>query len=105
LTGVVTNFTLLYTKKTPLPPLEDLAEAVAILIKVGLQHNNEPRKELERLLQAEGVTKEWFPKTHGPCTRDIRINTHLGAGGVMTQVRIQDPEGAKTIVISFKTTA
>jgi hypothetical protein len=38
------------TKKTPLPPLEDLAEAVTILFKVGLQHNTEPRRELKKLL-------------------------------------------------------
>jgi hypothetical protein len=44
------------TKKTPLPPLEDLAEAVIILLQAGLQHNKEPRKELENILQAEGAT-------------------------------------------------
>ncbi len=46
------------TKKTPLLPLEDLAEGVAILLKAGLQHNKEPRKDLEKILQAEGVSKE-----------------------------------------------
>ena len=35
---------------------------------------------------------------------DDKINTHLEAGGVMTPGRIQDPEGAKSMVISFKTT-
>jgi hypothetical protein len=35
----------------------------------------------------------------------LRINSHLGAEGVMTPGRIQDPEGAKTAIISFKTTA
>jgi hypothetical protein len=35
----------------------------------------------------------------------MRINSHLGAGGVMTPGRIQDPEGAKTVIISFKTAA
>ena len=34
------------TKKTPLPPLEDLAEAVNVLLYVGLQPHKEPRKEL-----------------------------------------------------------
>jgi hypothetical protein len=46
------------TKKTPLPPFEDLAEAVTTLIAIGFQHNKEPRKELEILLYAEGATKE-----------------------------------------------
>ena len=35
----------------------------------------------------------------------MQINNHLGAGGVMTPSRIQDPKGAKTMVISFKTAA
>jgi len=83
------------TKKTPLAPMEDLAAAVTILLQVGLHHNKEPRKELEQLLQAKGITKEWFPESHGPCNMDLRINTHLGARGVMTLDRIQDPEGTK----------
>ena len=93
------------TKKTPLPPLEDLADAITVLLQHGLQQNREPRKELEKLLQAEGAAKDWFPEKHGPCVRDLRINSHLGAGGVMTPGRIQDPEGAKTAIISFKTAA
>ena len=92
-------------KKTPLPPLEDLAEAVSVLLHVGLQPHKEPRKELDKLLQAEGATKEWFLDSRTPCSRDMRINGHLGAGGVMTPGRIQDPEGAKTVVMSFKSAA
>ena len=96
------------TKKTPLMPLEDLAEAVTALMQVGLHHNKEPRKELENIFQAdEGVTKEWIPETQGrvtkECSRDVRINTRLGAGGVITPCMIQDPEGEKTMVKSFKT--
>ena len=93
------------TNKTPLPPLEYLAEAITDLQQHGLRHNKEPRKELEKILQTEGASKEWFPEQHGPCTQDMRINTHLGARGVMTPGRIQDPEGAKIVIISFKTTA
>ena len=33
------------------------------------------------------------------------INSHLGAVGGMTSGRIQDPEGANTAVVSFKTAA
>ena len=91
-------------KTTPLPPLEDLAEAVTVLLQVGLRHNKEPWKELEKILREEGITKEWFPEKHGPCSRDLRINAHLGAGGVINPSRIQDPEGAKTVVISCKAT-
>ena len=93
------------TKKTPLPPLEDLAEAVTALLQAGLHHNMEPWKELEIIEQAEGSTKEWFLEPHGPCTRDMFINSHFGAGGIMTPGRIQDPEGAKIVIISFKISA
>ena len=58
-------------KKTPLPPLEDLAEAVTVLLHVGLQQHKEPRKELKKILQAEGATKEWFPETHGPLLKGL----------------------------------
>ncbi len=36
---------------------------------------------------------------------NTRINSHLGADGVMTPGRIQDPEGAKTVVVSLQTAA
>jgi len=92
------------TKNPPLPPLEELAEAVTILTAVGLQPQKEQRKELEKALHTSGSLRDWFPAPNGPCNRDARINTHLGAGGVMTPCRIQDHEGAKAMVISFKTT-
>ena len=38
------------TKKSPLPPLEDISEAVEALIAVGLKPDKEPRKELEKFL-------------------------------------------------------
>ena len=57
-------------------------------MKAGLHHNKEPRKELEKILQAEGVSKEWFSDPYGPCTRDLRINSHLGAGRLLTPGRI-----------------
>ena len=93
------------TKKSPLPQLEDLAEAVEALMAAGLKPNKEPRKELEKLLQAGGTARHWFAEPRGPCIRDIRINSHLGAARFMTLGRIQDPEGAKLAVVSFKTAA
>jgi hypothetical protein len=38
------------TKKSPLPPLEDIAEAMKALIAVCLKPDKEPRKDLEKLL-------------------------------------------------------
>ena len=92
-------------QKDTAPTARGLAEAVTVLLQTGLEHNKEPRKELEKILQAEGVTKEWFPEHNGQCTYNMRINSHLGARRVMTLERIQDPKGAKTVIISFKTTS
>ena len=72
------------TKNSPLPPLEDLSEAVGAFLSLGLKPDKEPRKELEKLLLMERTTRQWFPEHKGPCNRDNRINTHLGAAGVMT---------------------
>ena len=93
------------TKKSPLPPLEDLAEAVKALMAAGLKPDKEPRKELKKVLQSEGTARHWFAEPRGPCIRDTRINSHLGAAGVMKPDRIQNPEGAKTVVVYFKTAA
>jgi len=70
-----------------------------------LKPNKEPRRELEKLLTTKRAIRQWFPKPTGLCIRDIRLNSHLGAQGVMTPGRIQDPEGAKTFVLSLKSAA
>ena len=93
------------TKKTPLPPLEDLAAATETLLAAGLEPEKAPRKDFLNILQKSGNTREWFPDPYRPCARDLRLNDHLGARGIMTPDRIQDPEGAKTIVASFKSAA
>jgi len=92
-------------KRSPLPPLVELAEAATTLTAVGLKPQKGQRKELEKALQNAGSLRNWFPATNGPCNRDVDINTHLGAEGVMIPGRIHDPEGAKIMVISFKTAA
>jgi len=74
-------------------------------MSTGLKPDKEPRRELEKQLSIERTTRQWFSNHRGPCTRNFRINKHLGAYGVMTPCRIQDPEGAKTVAVSFKTTA
>ena len=72
-----------------MPPLEDLAEAVEALLAVRLTHDKEPRRELEKIMQSEGTIRQWFLEPRCPCNRDTKINSHLGADGVMTQGRIQ----------------
>ena len=76
------------TKKSPLPPMEDLSEAVEALIAARLKPDKKPRKELDKMLQAKGTARHWFAEPRGPCVRDIKINTHLGAARVTTPGRI-----------------
>jgi len=42
------------TKKSPLPPLEDLVEAVEALMAAGLKSEKEPRKDLENYCRQKG---------------------------------------------------
>ena len=49
------------TIKSPLPPLEDMSEAVGALMLSGLKPNKEPRKDLEKPLLTERTTRQWFP--------------------------------------------
>ena len=69
----------------------------------GLKPDKEPRKELEKLLQAEGTARHWFAEPRVPFIRDTMIKSYLGASEIMTPGRINDPEGAETVVVSFKT--
>jgi hypothetical protein len=59
------------TKKTPLPPMEDLAEAVTLLLQVGLHQNKEPRKELKKYYTRRGPRRSGFRRhkapAHGTC--------------------------------------
>jgi hypothetical protein len=70
-----------------------------------LKHGSEPRKDLDIALRKSGTYLDWFPGDRHTWNQDMRLNTHLGSGGAMSTGRIQDPEGAKTIILSFKTTA
>ncbi len=76
------------TKKSPLPILEDLAEAATALIAAGLQPDKEPRKDFNKIMHTVGGLQEWSPTTRGPYNQDLRLNTHIGAGGAMTPGKI-----------------
>ena len=89
------------TRKTPLPPLEDLAEGKSTFIHAGLKNGSEPRKELDKTLRAADRLLDGFPKARVPCIKNLAINTTLGADGAMTRERVHAPEGAKTVVLSF----
>jgi hypothetical protein len=48
---------------------------------------------------------DWFPNNHTDCEQNLVINEHLGAQVAMSPGRVHDPEGAKTRVISYTSTA
>ena len=48
-------------KKSPLPPLEDLAEAVEALMAVGMNPDKEPRREMSRAHAGRGGHSTMVP--------------------------------------------
>ena len=73
------------TRKTPLPPLEDLVEGVSIMLAAGLKHGSEPRKELGHAIRASRTKLYLFPGDQHTNAQDMRLNTHLGAIGAMSK--------------------
>ena len=82
--------------------MEDLAEGAKILIEAGLRLGTEPRRDMENTPREAGTQREWYPDKYN-CDQDLSLHDHLGAGGAMSTGRVQDPEGAKTIIHSYKT--
>jgi hypothetical protein len=48
-------------RKSPLPPLEDLAEGVTAHLATGLKPGSEPRKDLDIALRESGTYLDWLP--------------------------------------------
>ena len=93
------------TRKTPLPPLEDMAKGATVLIEAGLRLGTHHKRDLEKtLIREAGTQRDWYPDKYN-CDEDLSLNAHLGAGGSMFTGRVQDPEGAKTIILSYQTAA
>jgi hypothetical protein len=63
------------------------------------------RKDLDTAINLAEVEAEWFPENPYDCAQSLNLNKHLGAEGAMSPGRVQDPEGAKMIAISFNTAA
>ena len=60
---------------------------------------------MDTTLRESGTYRDWFPGDQHTLAQDLRLNKHLGTGGAMSTGRIQDPEGVKTVIMSFKTTS
>jgi len=79
--------------------MEDMAKGATVLIEAGLGLGTKPIRDLEKALREAGTQQNSYPAKHC-CEQDLSLNTHLGAGGAMSTGRVQDPEGAKTIILS-----
>ena len=62
-------------------------------------------RDLNTALTNSGTELEWFPETKENCEQYLGLNIHLGAEGAMSPGKVQDPEGAKTITLSYNTPA
>jgi hypothetical protein len=90
------------TKKSTLPPLEDLAEGAIARLHAVPKNGSEPRRELDATFRTIGTQLDWYPGDKSTCVQDLRLNKLLGAGRAMSTRRISDPEGAKIMTMSFK---
>ena len=90
-----------YIAQTPLPQLEEIARGTTILLAAVTKTCTQQRKDLDAALRAAGTASDWFTDPDANCQKNLELNYHLGAKGVMSPRRIHDPEGAKHLVISF----
>ena len=91
-------------EKHPLPLLEERVDGFSLHLMAGLQNGRELRKDLDRTIKEAINTRQWFSSSKELFQQNLSVNHHLRVGGAMTPGRIQDLEGAKTIVVSYKTT-
>jgi hypothetical protein len=88
-----------------IPQLEEIAHEAAILLNAVTHTGTQHKRDLDASLRAAGTSTVWFPHPDAPCQKNLELNYHLGVDGVMSPGRIQDPEGAKHLVISYQTAA
>ena len=63
------------------------------------------RRDLDAAINTAEAEAEWFLENPYDCAESLDLNKHLGAAGVMSPERVQDPEAAKMITVSFNTAA
>ena len=88
-----------------LPQVEEIARGTEILLDAFKQPGTQKRKDLDAALRAARTSVDWCMHRDAHCQKNLALNYHLGAGGVMSLGRIQDPEGAKQLVILYQTAA
>jgi len=90
--------------KIPLPPLEEIAVGVSIQLMEVVKHGHHSRRDLDVELMTTSTTTDWFPDNPLDSEQDLALDAHLGAEEAMSSRRVQDPEVAKTLVLSYITT-
>jgi len=63
------------------------------------------RKDLDAVISTAETEAEWFPENPYDRAQSLSLDKHLRAEGAMSSGRVQDPEGAKMITVSFNTAA
>ena len=91
--------------KNLLPPLEEIARGISIQLRDVIKPGNQSRRDMDTALTESGTEQDWFPETKETCEHYLGLNNHLGADGAMSPGRVQDPEGAKKITLSYNTPA
>jgi hypothetical protein len=87
--------------KNPLPPLEEIVKGVSIRLRDVVVKGTQSKKYLERAFKEDGTEIDWFLDNSSDCEHSLELKKHLGAEGAMSPGRVQYPEGAKTIVLSY----
>jgi hypothetical protein len=60
---------------------------------------------LDVALRIANTVADWFLENPLNYEQNLALNTHLGAEGAVSPERVQDPEGAKTLVVIYRTTS
>ena len=81
-----------------------MAEGATVLIEAVLRIGTKPKRDLEKTQREAGTERVWYPDKQY-CEQDLSLNNHIGARGATSTGRVQDPGGAKTIILSYKTVA
>ena len=63
------------------------------------------RRDRDVALRTTNTPSDWFPENPLDFEQDLAPNAHLGPEGAMSPGRVQDPEGAKTLVVRYRTVA
>ena len=81
--------------------MEEIGRGVSIQLREVVKHRTRSRRDLDVALRTTNTTADWFLDNPLDCEQDLALNAHLGAEGAMSLGRVQDPEEAKTLVVSY----